>query len=535
MKFQKPWVSSKNETPTVKDVHTELIKAGVMDADQNISLMQSNPYIPVNVQPVNPPVLSPVSWETGRLIDLQNQLQNRANQGDALFNMDERIYSAVDLMGTMISKSYSGVALKADDKSKTDLSNQEQNALDEAIHVADDILNIRELYYNYTTDLFKYGDAVDVIKMDPNLGVTGLAPLPMNYVTAIDNMKQFRQNLSLGMEVINDPQYYIVDELNTRMDLADRIYNKKQILHISVNPRRNWVRDVIGRWTFNVWSHPPIQTLRVLIEWKQILIRNDILWRNRSVPREVHKLDLSVYDPSKYSGDYKNKLAQATADAQAAIAQYTSAIARREADQGFVVDNKTAIEMLEPRSTSYHSPNEIISQINTLINAPTGIPDALAGGGTKGFTSLQYSSTFSAMRAEVFANRITKALESLIRRHVTIMHPGIPKDIINRLYIRSRLILDRDRAELAKIVSTLAGVNGFTITELREIWGLDPLTSDQQAELLKWLEETGGASPLNSPEQSSDDLEGNDTKSPTHGMETPGQRKRNINQRGDRR
>ena len=52
-----------------------------------------------------------------------------------------------------------------------------------------------------------------------------------------------------------------------------------------------------------------------LIEWKQNLIRNDIVWRNRLLPREHHKLDLSVYDPSKYTGTYSTKIANAKSDA----------------------------------------------------------------------------------------------------------------------------------------------------------------------------------------------------------------------------
>ena len=304
-------------------------------------------------------------------------------------------------------------------------------------------------------------------------------------------------------------------------------------MHISFDNRRKWTLDNMSRWTFNVWSHSPIETLRVLIEWKQNLIRNDIVWRNRLLPREHHKLDLSVYDPSKYTGTYATKIGAAKKDATGAITDYNDKIRRREADQGFTTGQNVDIGIIEPKSTSYTAPNLIIDQINSLISTPTGTPGALVGGESKGFTSLLHSSSFTAMRADVYAQRIISALEDLMKRHVRLVRPGMSDEIVNRLYIKNRLILDRDRTELAKIIAVLNETNVFTPPEIRNIWGLDPLTEQQAKEIAEQLKATQPIQEESDDQsETQEDLLRENPASPTNPMETARQRQRNLIQKG---
>ena len=492
------------------------------------SKQQSNP-VPQTTQPADPLVMEPFQVETGRLIDSRTQRKsNRYTEADALVNMDERLWSVIELAAVMVRKSYNGISLKPEGNEPIpqNMSNAEENAILEAKDFADK-LDIPGLLYTYTKDLWKYGDAVDKITFYGGSGVSKITPLPMNLVTAIDSRKQFQNALSMDGEVIQDPRFYVVDEMNRNLRVKDQIIPAGRILHISFDNRRQWLTDNIGRWTFNVWSHSPIETLKVLIEWKHNLIRNDLLWRNRLLPREHHKLDLSVYDPSKYTGTYSTKVTNAKSDATNAIKDYNDKIKRREADQGFTTGTNVDIDIIEPKSTNYTSPNSIIDQINSLISTPTGTPGALVGGESKGFTSLLHSSSFTAMRADIYAMRITSALEDLMKRHVALVRPGLKKEVVDRLFIRNRLILDRDRTELAKIIGVLTGTNIFTPSEIRQIWGLDPLTEAQAEEI---------NNDLNRPAQTdsvTEDLLRENPESPTGDMETGGQRGRNINQRGD--
>ena len=262
---------------------------------------QSNP-LPKTEQPTDPVVMEPFSVQTGKMVDVAAQ-KNKYSKFDALINMDERLWSVIELSAIMVQKSYGGISLHTENGPDEGLSNTEENAILTAKNFAKTI-DIPNLLYCYTKDLWKYGDSVDQIKFYGSKGIQSLRPLPMNLITAIDKRSQFQKVYNV---VIQDPKWYVVDEQNSNLLVKDQILAKNRVLHISFDNRRTWTLDNLSRWTFNVWSHSPIESLKVLIEWKQNLIRNDVVWRNRLLPREHHKLDLSVYDPSKYTGTYAQR------------------------------------------------------------------------------------------------------------------------------------------------------------------------------------------------------------------------------------
>lgn len=275
-----------------------------------------------------------------------------------------------------------------------------------------------------------------------------------------------------------------------------------------------------------------------------MLIQNDQVWRNRAMPREHHKLDLTPFDPSKFQGTHAEKLEAAKAAAEAAISRYAATNQYRSADQGFVTGMNTIIEYVEPKSSNYNDPSPIIDQINSLIGGPTGTPPNLMGSGESGggFTSLNQASSFLALRAEIYLDTIKQKYEQLCRRHVMMVEPGIKEEIVERLILKTRLILDKDRAELAKIAATMQVTKSFTTTEVRAVMGLDPLTEEQELELKTWIEATqnpgAGGDQLeggNTAEDVAADLQSTNPDSPTGDQQSQGQRDRNNNTRGDRR
>jgi|GEM_PF-4334076 len=485
---------------------------------------------------VDPLVIAPASIIGGTLQEIANLRvnENRYLLADRLYWDDERLFSAVSLIALMVQKSVGDPSIQNQDKT---LTNEEENAVEEATNWYK-AMDIPALYHDYTVDLWKYGDAVDVIKFNGSQGITGLEPLPMHSITAVETRDQIGSSPSISFkdraQLISKPQFYVIDENYSINDLATRVIRKDRILHISFHNRRSMIRDNLKRWTLNTWSMAPINSLFGIIAWKQHLIRNDMLWRNRALPREWHKLNLNMFDPSRYKGTYSEKLTAAKADAKQAIEDYNETNAKREADQGFTTGSNVEITWIEPKTSTYADPLPIIDQINSLLGGPSGTPSALMGGESKGFTSLVHASSFLALRAEIYASVIQKKLEELMKRHIRIVRPGIDDAVVNRLFIKNRLILDRDRTELAKIISVLVGAKVFTPSEIRAIWGLDPLTEHQFEELIDWLDNTQSKGFGNSPRSVSDDLLGRDQASPTGGMQTQGKREREINSRGDR-
>lgn len=509
------------------------------DSDSKMASSSRTDPIDSTMQTVDPLIAIPANILQGRLTDMQDmRSQNRYALSDSLYNADERLYSAVELMAIMIEKSIGTISIaniRQDDKT---LTNEEENAIKVANDWAKDIagVGLRKLFYHYTIDLWKYGDAVDVIKFNSS-GITDLIPLPMQAVTAVDRRNQINAAISFNEPMIMNPKWYVVDEQQSAPLIQDNVFKKERILHISFNPRRNQMRDNMTRWTMNVWSMPPITSLIGILTWKQQLIRNHMVWSQRSMPREHHKLDLSQYDLSKFTGSFAQKQAASLAAAKAAIEKYNINMQRREADQGFVTGQGVSIEWIQPK-LNWTDPTPIIEQINALLGGPTGTPAALMGGESKGFTSLVQSTSFLALRAEIYAEVIQRKLEGLMKRHVKLARPGIRTSVVDRLYIKNRLILDRDRTELAKIIAVLVASKAFTMDEIRMIWGLDPATEKQVKEIIKWFKSTAPAQQRpqqgTSGAQASDDLlKRKQSTSATAGQESPGKRSRDLNQRGD--
>lgn len=483
-------------------------------------------------QQVDPLVIYPASIMGGQIVEGDRlRRSNRYLLADQVYWKDERLYSAIELMAIMIQKSIGNChcsPIRGQEGERS--TNQEDRAVDAAEDWAFN-MQLPRLFYYYTIDLWKYGDAVDTITFNGTKGITNLTPLPMHAVTAVDKL----ENLGKHNDVLIDKaNWYALDEKAVSTQIADRVIRKDRILHVSFANRRSLVRDNFGRWTFNMWSMPPINSLIGIIEWKQQLIRNDIIWRNRALPREHHKLNLQEYDPSKYTGSHSEKLTKSKNDAQKAIEDYAETNKHREADQGFVTGMGVDIGYIEPKSTTYADPMPIITQINDLLGGPTGTPAALMGGETAGFSALNQSASFLALRAEIYASTIQLKLEELMRRHIRITHPNISEDIVNRIHIKNRLILDRDRSELSKIVAILTGSKVFTPSEIRAIWGLDPMTMKQSQELLEWIKVTDNKPVGSSTEKQTANAASRKSSSPTGDRQTPGQRERNEQTQGDR-
>ena len=484
------------------------------------------------IQPIDPLVIVPANIIAGRLEDQKSlRAQNRYALADSLYNSDDRLFSAIELMALMIEKSIGDVSIVGVRQDDKELSNEEINAIKEGNEFAKRI-NLKHLFYHYTIDLWKYGDAVDLIHFNSS-GITELEPLPMADITAVDNKSQLKKAIGFNQPMIRKPKYYALDERMTTVDVPDQVFKKERILHISFNPRRNQIRDNLGRWTINVWSVAPNNSLIAILQWKQVLIRNNILTSNRNVPREVHTLDLSQFDASKEAGTMIEKRAAAKLAAETAIKGYTETIKYREADQGYVIGKGTEIAFVEPMSKA-NDPNLLIDQINSSIGGPMGAPAGLMGGESKGFTSLIHASSFLALRAENYAGVIQRPLEDLVKRHVRLARPGIRKNVIDRLYIKNRLILDRDRSELAKVIAVLVESRSFTLDEIRKIFNMDPMTEKQMKEHIKWLQEikeTGG----DKTGKRSDDMLRRNQTSPTEGQESQGKRDRDLIQKGDKK
>ena len=117
-------------------------------------------------------------------------------------------------------------------------------------------IQFKKLFYRYTIDLWKYGDAVDLIKFNSR-GIVSLQPLPMMHVTAVDKRSQINASLSFNDEMIQNPKWYVVDEGLGATDVKDQFSRVKEYFILVLTRKENLIRDNKGRWTFGVWSTAP--------------------------------------------------------------------------------------------------------------------------------------------------------------------------------------------------------------------------------------------------------------------------------------
>lgn len=457
---------------------------------------------PLTIEPVQPLIQSPIQRQSGFLEAVGASFENPFDQADQLVLLDDRLKSNLDLFGKMVARSFQGIDItqSGDEENPRELSDEEITMLNTANNLVNR-LDFKGLYESYTKSLIKYGDVIEHIETDPEYldeefeeeaeaegAITGLTPLPMNQMTIIDEASRIDD--PAVDRVITQANIYVVDEENADTTEDDPIeYPKEEILHISVDNRANWKEDLVGRNTYGIWSDAPIRSILYLVQWKHSLIRNDMIWRNKMLPREHHQLNMSAFAPENYPGStFADRLSAAKVAATTEMNLYSASIRGQQPDQGYVTSTDVDVKIVEPKTTNYQNPNQIINQLDQKISALTGIPDALSGGEGAGFSSIEFSGTFVSMRAEEMAEKIGKALNRILWKHIKAIHPSFDIKNIKRVRTKHRLILDRDLTERAKVISILTGTKVFTPTEIREIFGKEAMTTVQEEEIREYLE-----------------------------------------------
>lgn len=540
------------KTP-VEDVRNDIIPG--VDIGKISSQFTTEPD-PLTVEPIQPLIQSPVQKESGFLDVLGQTITNPYDAADILVLKDDRLRSIIDLFAKLVSRAYIGVDITQEGDEETPEAPREFDEDEKALKLSAERwltrMKIKQLFEYYTKHLMKYGDTIDHIETDPAFldeeldeeaeatdAVTALTPLPMNQMTIVD--EQGRIGDPDATKVITAAEIYVIDEQNQdQTEEEPQTFPKEEILHLSLDNRANWKQDLLGRNTFGIWSDSPLTSIKYLIEWKHNLIRSDMLWRQRMVPREHHQLNMAAFDPQNYPGDsFSSRLLSAQIAAKLELNRYAASIRGQQTDQGYVTSTDVNINIVEPKSTNYHEVNAQIDQIDGKVSSLTGMPEALSGGETKGFTSLEFSATFVSMRAEEMARIISEGIERVLYKHLKSVHPSVKAEKIKRVKLKTQLILDRDLTERAKIITIMTGTKAFTPTEIRKIFGKEALTDIQQQEILDWEKQlneiskeegTSGKGVNDTSEKVAREIKGN----PTKGQQSKAKRLRDNNAQGER-
>ena len=117
-----------------------------------------------------------------------------------------------------------------------------------------------------------------------------------------------------------------------------------------------------------------------------------------------------------------------------------------------------------------------------------GMPDALSGGTSGYFSALEFSSTFVGFRTIQMCEILSEGLLRALYIEIKARNPGITKQKLRKLKIRTEFSLPRDLTEYAKYVSIMSDTSVFTPNELRKFVGYGELSETKKAEIKEYIE-----------------------------------------------
>ena len=405
------------------------------------------------------------------ILDKLNRISNKFELYRTLKELDPELYGAIDRIAKMVRYSYQGVFVHVG----RELSETEQELQRIAREFAEEH-DLKSKFYTVADYLLTYGNYVAVTKFQKGAGLVAYQTLPIEHLTIVEKKEQIGDPTAQVFE----SNIYVLNE--TSMD-KQKTWPADQILHIALNREGSVFHDITGRYTFGVWGTSPIEPLKVKLLWKLSTIYNDILIRQRLIPREHHKLDLRAFDPRYFPGTtMQEKYNNARKAALDFINEYKTNIAKiTEPDRSYITSKDVEIEFVEPKKVTYVSPNELIEQIDLSIFSVIGpVETAVTGRSRRTYATELIVASYAVLVAETLADIIKAEFLKLIKRHIRLKYGSrFSEEDLNKIDIKVRLTLDVLRGEIIRQVAVLAQLGLCTTDELRAMIGLEPLTEDQ--------------------------------------------------------
>ncbi len=380
---------------------------------------------------------------------------------------DERVYSIVSMVSSMVAKSYVGPELVPKDRyTDAKLDDKEKQAMKSADKFCRDMKCKEELFFNWTWQLVSHGDLYERI-VKTGKGIEELISLPLNSIRSLANEEQVRK-LPQNLQIIEENMISVKQAIN---DPRPTIYKEGEYIHVSFKNHGVWRDDIEGMKTYGIYSIPPLAPLQRLVNWKRKTIENDIIWKNKLLPRILHKLKMPSIVPSKYTGTQQEKISAAKADAALLTDAFISSTKGVRPDDDLVISDAVDSSILEAKTVNYAQPNETISQINTFLNTPQGLPSGLLGGESGASMGVELAAIFAGIRVEYLAQKVANAFTTIMKSHVRLDATSAGDSTIDRLFIHIDTALSVEKFEKIKTAMSMAATGCFTKGEIRQATG----------------------------------------------------------------
>ena len=145
------------------------------------------------------------------------------------------------------------------------------------------------------------------------------------------------------------------------MSSKRKIYKNDQVIHISLFSQGHMIKDIYDRWTYGIYGRAPMLSLLKLLAWKDKLIDDDILIKDRMIPREVHQIKVDIPIQAFPGKTLDEKVQNYRAFIEEIMDDYRQNISRLEPGEHYIVNDSVSIDVLEPK-INYTTPNDLIDQ-----------------------------------------------------------------------------------------------------------------------------------------------------------------------------
>lgn len=402
--------------------------------------------------------------------------QNKYEAYDHLISIDPELAGAIDTKATFISKSLAGFTVLAGPQ-RTEQEEKLQQKLD-IFHIF-----LRRYYYDIAYKVLKDGNACYLVQVDSK-GITSLDYLPMSSLTCLENENQ---KDTLDAQVTKRGVYILSEKTD-----YEKSYPSNNVVHFDLG-KSEIVKDTRGRVTVNIWNSSPLESLRAKLLWKSAIIINDMIWRERYVPREHHKLPSAQFSPDKFPGRTpKERMDAAVAAAKKAVEDYKNQIASAgdqqfpRPDQGYITLDNVMISTVETR-LRHTDPNELIEQIDKSIYSVYCPESTVSGRGRAAYGTEAAVMMYVALKGERVAEAIAFVAVELAKKHLrTDTSNDFTDDDYARIVPRFNKILERH--SLVRDAAILLESGSFTPTEVRRLVGAEPLSEQDKKEISEYRE-----------------------------------------------
>lgn len=331
-------------------------------------------------------------------------------------------------------------------------------------------LNVKEDIESFVEVMMIHGDLILTYdEEDPSV----LCIQPNKNAAFIDDTS--RLEASDSTDPITRDNYLVMNEKQP----SEKIYSPGEFIHIKYKKTPIWVTDEQGRDTFGVYSISPLQRA-VLPSWqKRQMTIIDILWRWASIPKQHHKIASDMFSLQKYNGaTWAQKGEMASAEALKYLQRHSDAMRDLMPDQGITSLDTVNIEMIEPTSTSYVKPNEMINQLTDQVLTAINVPQSLGlGSSSASFASELILATYTSEKIIQLANKIKPVILESIKLRLLTINPQYPVDTLD-IKIDHTMVISR--LEMFRVFAIMVNSGLFSEAELRESVGYMRLSPDQE-------------------------------------------------------